>query len=104
MMATHHTNLGPPAADNDPDLLSYYYPTTQVQALLKAHGSDAPCILVAPPGSGKTALLRWLKDGSHTFDVVSVEADEFRPLPNDDMLSTADAELIIRYELSKFVL
>jgi hypothetical protein len=104
MMANQHTNLGPPAADKDPNLLSYYHATNQVRSLLNAHGSDAPCILVAPPGSGKTALLKWLKGGSHAFDVVSVEAEDFRPLPDDDKLAEPDAELIIRYELSKFVL
>jgi len=109
MMANQPAYLGPPAADNDPDLLSYYYATSQVQSLLKAqvskaHVSAAPCILIAPPGSGKTALFRWLKDGTHAFDVVSVEARYFRPLPEEDKLAEPDVELILHYELSKFVL
>lgn len=104
MTSPQHFNLGPPAADNDPDLLSYYCATNQIKALLQERGPDASCIIAAPPGSGKTALLRWLKEGIHSFDVISIGADEFRPIPDDDKLTTEDIKLIIRYELPKFTL
>ena len=93
-------NFGPLAAEYDPRILEYFEQTNQIKKILSSPKEHKHFIFIARPGGGKTALVKWLVEGSNKDIVVSINYREIRfQLENDNDSTSADVNLFITNEL-----
>jgi hypothetical protein len=97
-------DFGPLAANKDPQILNYFHTTNQVSELISNPDVNRSFILVARPGSGKTALVTWLVGGSTSNTVIAITPDAARFLLEDDSTTThEDQSLYISSELYRII-
>lgn len=93
-------DFGPNAAQDDPDLLKYFHITKQVSNLFTLDSNfTSRCIFVARPGSGKTALVKWLESEAQQRNVLLVKPSETRFVIEDNYSNVEDYRILISAEL-----
>ena len=92
-------DFGPLAAQNDRDLLSYFHATKQSYSLIDFSSKKHSFIFVARPGSGKTALLKWLDTPATDRLTLVVGAEKTRLSSSDSMLNAGDIRVMVAAEL-----
>jgi len=92
-------DFGPLASQNDSALLSYFHATKQASSLVDFSNARSPFILVARPGAGKTALLKWLETFSKDPLTIVFKARTTRLSLGDSMLNVGDIRVMIAAEL-----
>jgi hypothetical protein len=86
-------------AQTDPDLLRYFHVTRQARNFLDFKRPQPAFLFVARPGSGKSALLRWLEaeQGQHT--ALIIRSDKTRISAEDARPNTGDIRTMVAAEL-----
>ena len=96
--------FGPPAAQNDVDLLSYFHVTRQAKSMIDFSMANPAFMYVARPGAGKTALRRWLAENSKNHMTIVITSEKTRLSSDDESLNSGDIRLIVEVELITAIL
>lgn len=93
-------NFGPLAAQDDPDILSYFHVTHQIKELVSRNAGENKFIYVTRPGGGKTALVKWLENSNFNRKVIAITPNKVRFSAEDgDTHTSEDQRLLITAEL-----
>lgn len=93
-------DFGPLAAQNDDQLLKYFHKTQQAEAMIDFKKPLSSFIFVARPGSGKTALLRWLENEQGNFSALVIRSEETRLFSDDVISNLGDLRVMVEAELT----
>jgi hypothetical protein len=89
-------NFGPLSAEGDSSLLEYFHVTKQIHGILNFQQPQSAFIMIARPGSGKTAAKKYLSNRATADLVVTVSSDRVRLyLEDEDKLNPGDLRLLI---------
>lgn len=98
-------DFGPLAAQHDPRILEYFHTTGQISRLLANPEKNRSFILVARPGGGKTALVKWLEKGTNSERVITINSEVARfVIENDSIATHEDHSLYISSELYRLLI
>lgn len=92
-------DFGPVAAQDDPNILSYFHVTDQVAGLVLPDATPHDFVFVARPGAGKTALVKWLQGAKQPRTILFIDPTRTRLVMQQQEANPEDYRIMMRAEL-----